>query len=91
MSLPEKRLFVFATRAGLFRGYHASFCFPLMSCTPLRRKMLTLSLKAVFDKFDRSHAGLITGRDLRMFLGKELNDEDIDHMLKEAGLQHGGR
>lgn len=47
-------------------------------------------LKAVFDKFDRSHAGLITGQDLRIFLGKELNDEDINRMLKEAGIQHGG-
>ncbi|CAM9226548.1 unnamed protein product [Scytosiphon promiscuus] len=47
-------------------------------------------LKAAFDRFDRSHAGEITGRDLRLFLGKELDDEEIDKMLKEAGLQHGG-
>lgn len=48
-------------------------------------------LQAAFDKFDRSHAGEITGRDLRLFLGKELDDDEIDKMLKEAGLQHGGR
>lgn len=47
--------------------------------------------QAAFDRFDRSHAGEITGRDLRLFLGKELDDDDIDKMLKEAGLQHGGR
>ena len=50
-----------------------------------------LSLQAAFDKFDRSHGGLITARDLRSFLGKELGDDDIDRMLKEAGLHHGGR
>lgn len=47
--------------------------------------------QAVFDKFDRSHAGEITGRDLRLFLGKELDDSDIREMLKEAGVEHGGR
>ncbi|CBJ30826.1 calcium-dependent protein kinase [Ectocarpus siliculosus] len=47
-------------------------------------------LQAAFDRFDRSQAGEITGRDLRLFLGKELDDNEIDKMLKEAGLQHGG-
>ncbi|CAM9182030.1 unnamed protein product, partial [Sphacelaria rigidula] len=48
-------------------------------------------LKVVFDKFDRSHAGQIRGRDLREFLGRELDDSDINNMLREAGVQHGGR
>lgn len=50
-----------------------------------------LCKKVVFDKFDRSHAGHITGRDLREFLGRELDDSDIDNMLREAGVRHGGR
>lgn len=52
---------------------------------------LFASSQAAFDRFDRSHAGEINGRDLRLFLGKELDDDEIDKMLKEAGLQHGGR
>ncbi|CAM9191729.1 unnamed protein product [Discosporangium mesarthrocarpum] len=47
-------------------------------------------LKAVFDKFDCGHIGRITGHDLRRFLGKELDDEDIDRLMREAGLDHGG-
>lgn len=53
--------------------------------------MFSFFFQAAFDRFDRSQAGEITGRDLRLFLGKELDDNEIDKMLKEAGLQHGGR
>lgn len=61
-------------------------------CGPRRRASLAASLaQAVFDKFDRSHASKITARDLRVFLGRELHDEDIEKMMMEAGLQNGGR
>lgn len=53
--------------------------------------MRCLYFQGVFDKFDRSNAGLITARDLRVFLGRELDDSDIQKMMREAGLHNGSR
>jgi len=58
----------------------------------LAPRLSDLYLRTIYEKIDRSHAGVITYDDLRCFLGEELTEEEISVELEKCGLlQKDGR
>merc|ERR1712224_626899 len=48
-------------------------------------------LQETFKRFDTDNSGFITVANLKEVLGDEFNGEDLDKMIKEAGVVHDGK